>query len=85
MVELEEFTIMSAPIERCFDPANHATKMRDVFCFAAPQSLPGRIAELLFRRHYMQSLLRERNTVLKQIAESPDYLTAAVKPMETSA
>ena len=49
------------------------TRMEDVFCFAAPLPLLGRLAEVLFLRRYMQTLLRERNTVLKQIAESPEW------------
>lgn len=47
------------------------TEMRDVFRFAAPVPLLGRIAEVLALRRYMQSLLHERNTIIKQIAESP--------------
>jgi len=46
-------------------------EMRDVFRFTAPIPLLGRIAETLALRSYMQSLLRERNAVIKQIAESP--------------
>jgi ligand-binding SRPBCC domain-containing protein len=47
------------------------TEMRDIFRFAAPIPLLGRITETLVLRRYMQSLLRERNGVIKQIAESP--------------
>jgi hypothetical protein len=47
------------------------TEMRDVFRFTAPIPLLGRIAESLVLRRYMQSLLRERNAVIQQIAESP--------------
>jgi ligand-binding SRPBCC domain-containing protein len=47
------------------------TEMRDVFRFAAPMPLLGRIAETLVLGRYMQTLLRERNAVIKQIAESP--------------
>lgn len=46
------------------------TEMRDVFFFAAPLPLLGPLAEVLFLRTYMQTLLRERNMVIKQIAES---------------
>jgi ligand-binding SRPBCC domain-containing protein len=46
------------------------TEMRDVFCFAAPLPVLGRLAEITFLRRYMQALLRERNTVVKEIAES---------------
>ena len=46
------------------------TQMRDVFCFAAPIPLLGRIAEIVVLRRYMRTLLRERNAGLKDIAES---------------
>jgi ligand-binding SRPBCC domain-containing protein len=49
------------------------TAMRDVFCFAAPVPLFGWFAEILVLRRYMRDLLHERNTVIKQIAESPDW------------
>jgi ligand-binding SRPBCC domain-containing protein len=45
-------------------------EMLDVFRFAAPIPLLGRIAESLVLRRYMQALLRERNAVIKEIAES---------------
>jgi ligand-binding SRPBCC domain-containing protein len=49
------------------------TEMKDVFCFAAPLPLLGRLAEILFLRRYMQALLRERNAVIKEIAESAEW------------
>jgi hypothetical protein len=49
------------------------TEMRDVFCFAAPLPVLGRLAEIFVLRRYMQTLLRERNLVLKQIAESSEW------------
>ncbi|MBZ5723647.1 MAG: SRPBCC family protein [Acidobacteriia bacterium] len=52
--------------------ANGGTEMKDVFCFAAPTVL-GRLAEIAFLRRYMRALLRERNVVLKEIAESPAW------------
>jgi len=51
--------------------STEATEMRDVFRFAAPLGVLGRIAELMVLRRYMGSLLRERNAVILQIAESP--------------
>jgi ligand-binding SRPBCC domain-containing protein len=51
------------------------TEMRDVFVFAAPLPVLGRLAEITFLRRYMQSLLRERNAVLKEIAERADCHT----------
>ena len=49
------------------------TEMKDVFCFAAPLPVLGRLAEIIFLRRYMRALLQERNAVLKQIAESSDW------------
>jgi ligand-binding SRPBCC domain-containing protein len=49
------------------------TEMRDVFRFAAPLPVLGRVAELVFLRRYMQRLLHERNEVIRQIAESGEW------------
>jgi ligand-binding SRPBCC domain-containing protein len=46
------------------------TEMKDIFRFAAPIPVLGRIAEVLVLRSYMRTLLQERNTVIKEIAES---------------
>jgi hypothetical protein len=43
--------------------------MRDVFCFAAPLPLLGRLAETILLRRYMRALLLEGNAVSKRIAE----------------
>jgi ligand-binding SRPBCC domain-containing protein len=50
-----------------------STEMKDVFCFAAPLPVLGRLAEMVFLRRYMRALLYERNAVLKQIAESTEW------------
>jgi hypothetical protein len=50
-----------------------ATEMKDLFRVAAPLPILGPIAETLFLRRYMLALLRERNAVIKQIAESDDW------------
>jgi hypothetical protein len=49
------------------------TEMQDIFCFAAPLPVLGRLAEMAFLRRYMHALLRERNAVLKEIAESSEW------------
>jgi len=49
------------------------TEMRDIFRFAAPIPILGRIAEALVLRRYMQSLLHERNAIIQQIAESDEW------------
>ena len=50
-----------------------ATEMKDSFRVAAPLPLLGPLAEALFLRRYMLSLLRERNAVIKQVAESGEW------------
>jgi hypothetical protein len=50
--------------------APEVTEMRDMFRFAAPFGIVGRIAEIVALRRYMQALLRERNQVIKQLAET---------------
>jgi ligand-binding SRPBCC domain-containing protein len=49
------------------------TEMKDVFCFAAPLPILGLLAEAVFLRRYMHALLRERDAVIKTIAESSDW------------
>ncbi|HTF64831.1 MAG TPA: SRPBCC family protein [Edaphobacter sp.] len=49
------------------------TEMKDVFSIAAPLPLLGPIAEALFLRRYMLALVRERNTVIKRVAESSEW------------
>jgi ligand-binding SRPBCC domain-containing protein len=44
------------------------TEMRDVFVFAAPLPLLGRLAEWVFLRDYMRNLLRERNAAIREAA-----------------
>jgi ligand-binding SRPBCC domain-containing protein len=49
------------------------TEMRDVFLFAAPIPVLGRLAEVLFLARYMRKLLLERNRVIRQVAESEEW------------
>ncbi len=49
------------------------TEMRDVFCFAAPLPVLGRLAEIAFLGRYMRTLLDERNSVIRRIAESEEW------------
>ena len=82
-----EITVMDRPayfhdamLQGIFRSMNHdhyfrtlspqETEMRDVFCFAAPLGILGRLAEVAVLRRYMQALLQERNAVLREIAES---------------
>jgi hypothetical protein len=61
--------------------------MKDVFSIAAPLPLLGPLAEALFLRHYMLALLRERNAVIKRVAESSEweqYLPVASQQRENA-
>jgi hypothetical protein len=49
------------------------TELKDVFAIEAPFPILGPIAEGLFLRRYMMKLNRERNAVIKQLAESDDW------------
>jgi ligand-binding SRPBCC domain-containing protein len=49
------------------------TEMKDVFVFEAPLPILGWLAESTFLRRYMAGLLRERNAVLKRVAESEEW------------
>jgi hypothetical protein len=50
-----------------------STEMTDVFRFAAPFPVLGRLAEIAVLQRYMRTLLRERNAAVKQIAESAEW------------
>ncbi len=64
-----------------FMQANHlfqslesgGTEMKDVFSIAAPVPLLGPLSETLFLQRYMLALLRERNAVIKRVAESSEW------------
>jgi len=56
------------------------TEMKDVFCFAAPLGILGRLAEIAVLRRYMRALLGERAAAIREIAESAawqEYLPPA--------
>jgi hypothetical protein len=50
-----------------------ATELRDIFTIAAPLPILGPVAEALFLRSYMVGLNRERNAVIKHLAETDDW------------
>lgn len=56
-----------------FCEVDGGTEMRDVFRFAAPLGMLGRVAEVLVLRRYMSKLLQERNRVIKEVAEGGEW------------
>jgi ligand-binding SRPBCC domain-containing protein len=49
------------------------TEMRDLFAFAAPLPVLGRIAEIGILRRHMRGLLLERNAAIREVAESEEW------------
>lgn len=56
-----------------FAQTAEGTIMRDVFTFESPLGILGRIADSLILTRYMTAFLRERNRVIKAVAESDDW------------
>jgi len=56
--------------EHRFTNVNGATLMTDIFTFESPYGWLGAIANQLFLTRYMTNLLKQRNSVIKQFAES---------------
>ena len=52
------------------ETTEETTEMTDVLVFEAPLGILGRLAEWALLRRYMRALLRERNAVIREIAES---------------
>jgi len=57
-----------------FEAHNGGTRMVDLFDYAAPLGLLGRLAERLVLDRYMRRLLVERARMIKTFAESPTML-----------
>jgi ligand-binding SRPBCC domain-containing protein len=65
--------------EHHFKSGGGATIMTDIFKFESPLGRLGKLANALILQKYMQQLLRKRNEVIKDFAESdkgPEFLLA---------
>jgi ligand-binding SRPBCC domain-containing protein len=56
-----------------FEMANPGTIMRDVFDYDSPLGILGNIADKLFLAKYMKKILKDRNKLIKEIAESDNW------------
>jgi ligand-binding SRPBCC domain-containing protein len=56
-----------------FEEIKDGTLMRDVFDYASPFRLLGRIADAFFLENYLRRFLLERNGMIKEIAEGEDW------------
>jgi ligand-binding SRPBCC domain-containing protein len=56
-----------------FEEIEEGTLMRDVFDYDSPFWIFGKIADVLFLEEYMTRFLKERNKMIKNIAESDGW------------
>lgn len=68
--EMQKGAFKSFRHEHRFKEVPSGTLMTDTFNFEAPLGSLGHFANWLFLTKYMRHLLKERNTVIKKIAES---------------
>jgi ligand-binding SRPBCC domain-containing protein len=66
-----------------YEAINGTTKMRDVLRFSAPLGILGAIAERVVLRAYLTRFLRERNEVIRRIAESRDGWKLYIHPADS--
>ena len=71
--------VMTTGMFKCFRHEHYFTDVagetviQDILQFAAPFGLLGTIVERLVLRDYLEKFLRERNGVVKQVAESEEW------------
>ena len=56
--------------QHLFEETSDGTIMTDLFDFQSPLGLLGRLADILFLERYMRKLLTNRNSLIKNTAES---------------
>ncbi len=59
--------------DHIFEEKASLTTMKDVFDFESPFGFFGKIADRLFLENYLTNLLKERNKLIKRVAESDDW------------
>ncbi len=59
--------------EHKFQNEDGSTRMIDIFDYEAPFGILGKIANVLFLKKYMHKLLKTRNAVIKEFAESAKW------------
>jgi|SRR5688572_8609544 len=68
--EMVKGAFSSMKHKHSFEAFQKGTKMTDEFIFKAPFGIFGSIAEKIFLTKYMTGFLKERNKVLKSLAEA---------------
>ena len=59
--------------EHHFKPVKNGTLMIDLFSFESPYGKFGKMANYLFLQRYLRKLLEQRNTAIKQFAETDKW------------
>ncbi|GLB49011.1 SRPBCC family protein [Neptunitalea lumnitzerae] len=55
-----------------FTKVGEAVCMHDIFEYKAPLGILGTVADVLFLKRYMYNFLKERNRIIKQVAENDE-------------
>ncbi len=71
--EMVKGVFISFHHQHLFTEENAITKMQDVLTFKAPLGILGELAERLFLTAYLTRFLKERNQVIKSVAESDKW------------
>lgn len=56
-----------------FEPIDNGTIMIDVFSYVSPLGILGKLADYLFLKRYMENLLINRNSIIKEYAENNNF------------
>lgn len=59
--------------EHHFESEGKETIMRDVFSFESPYGVLGKMVNRIFLNNYMQRLLKQRNSIIKEYAETDKW------------
>lgn len=59
--------------EHYFSDLNGGTLMTDIFEYESPFGLVGRLTDKLILKNYMTELLKKRNRIIKNFAESDKW------------
>lgn len=71
--EMQKGVFASFKHKHYFEYLNNKTLMTDVFEYASPFGILGKLADKLFLKKYMTELLTKRNKIVKEFAESDKW------------
>lgn len=60
--------------EHHFAAKDNGTEMTDIFCYETPYGILGKLFDSVLLRSYMTAFLKERNTVIKNAAQSSGWI-----------